>query len=59
MPPPAPGAPPPDRNWLAIEPMAGITDAPNLLQKDLYKGLQTVPAGGTWQAVFRVVPKGF
>jgi aldose 1-epimerase len=58
-PPPAPGTPPPDRNWLAIEPMAGITNAPNLEHKGIYKGLQSVPAGGTWQAVFRVVPKGF
>jgi aldose 1-epimerase len=57
--PPAPGAPPPDRNWLAIEPMAGVTDAPNLLQKGLYKGLQSVDPGKIWEASFRVRPRGF
>jgi aldose 1-epimerase len=58
-PPPAPGAPPPDRNWLAIEPMAGITNAPNLVQKGLYKELQSVPPGKTWEATFRVRTAGF
>ena len=45
--------------FVCIEPMAGITDALNLAQKGLYKELQSVPAGGTWQESFWVRPSGF
>jgi aldose 1-epimerase len=45
--------------FICIEPMAGITDALNLAQKGLYKELQTIPAGGTWQESFWVRPSGF
>jgi aldose 1-epimerase len=58
-PPPALGAPPPDRNFICFEPMAGITDASNLAQKGLYKELQSIPPGKTWEASFRVRPSGF
>ena len=46
-------------NFICIEPMAGITDAVNLAQKGIYKELQTVPAGGTWQESFWIRPGGF
>jgi aldose 1-epimerase len=45
--------------FICIEPMAGITDALNLAQKGLYKELQSIPAGGTWQESFWVRPTGF
>jgi aldose 1-epimerase len=45
--------------FICIEPMAGITDALNLAQKGLYKELQTIPAGGTWQESFWVRPSRF
>jgi aldose 1-epimerase len=39
--------------------MAGITDALNLAQKGLYKELQSIRAGGTWEESFWVRPGGF
>ena len=64
VPPPAPPAgatrrPPQDPNFIAFEPMAGITDAMNLAQKGLYKELQYIPPSGTWQESFWVRPSGF
>jgi aldose 1-epimerase len=38
-----------DPNFIAFEPMAGITDAMNLAHKGLYKELQSIPPGGTWK----------
>jgi aldose 1-epimerase len=49
----------PNRGFIAIEPMVGITDSMNLAQKGLYKELQSVPPGGTWQESFWLRPKGF
>ncbi len=54
--PPAPNPPP---NWVAIEPMAGITNSMNLAEKGLYKELQTIPPGGVWQESFWLRPRGF
>lgn len=48
-----------DGNFVCFEPMAGITDALNLAQKGLYKELQSIPPGQTWQASFWVKPIGF
>ena len=48
-----------DRNFICIEPMAGITDAVNLAQKGRYSELQSIPAGGTWQESFWIRPSGF
>jgi aldose 1-epimerase len=48
-----------DTDFLAFEPMAGITDAMNLAQKGLYNELQTIAPGGTWEASFWVKPSGF
>jgi aldose 1-epimerase len=48
-----------DPNFIAFEPMAGITDAMNLAHKGLYQELQSIPSGGSWQARFWVKPSGF
>lgn len=48
-----------DRNYICFEPMAGITDAMNLAHKGLYKDLQSIPPGGTWEESFWVRPSGF
>jgi len=56
---PTSGRPPSDRNFIALEPMAGITDAMNLAHKGLYKELQSIPPGQTWQESFWIQPSGF
>jgi aldose 1-epimerase len=48
-----------DPNFIAFEPMAGITDAMNLAQKGLYKELQYIAPGGVWEESFWVRPTGF
>ncbi|MGQ0733902.1 MAG: aldose 1-epimerase [Acidobacteriota bacterium] len=48
-----------DRNFICIEPMAGITNGINLAHKGVYRDLQSVPAGGTWRESFWVKPSGF
>jgi len=48
-----------DNNFICIEPMVGITDAMNLAQKGLYKDLQSIAPGGTWEESFWVRPSGF
>jgi aldose 1-epimerase len=53
------GAPQNDPNFIAFEPMAGITDAMNLAHKGIYKDLQSIPQGGKWEASFWVKPSGF
>ena len=45
--------------FVALEPMAGITDSMNLAQKGLYKDLQSIPPGGYWQESFWIRPRGF
>jgi aldose 1-epimerase len=50
---------PKGRDFICFEPMAGITDALNLAQRGLYKDLQHVPPGGTWQERFWIRPIGF
>ena len=49
----------PTQNFICFEPMAGITDAMNLAQKGIYKDLQSIPPGGTWQESFWIKPSGF
>jgi aldose 1-epimerase len=58
---PRPGADPEraGRGFVAIEPMAGITDSMNLAQKGLYKELQSIPPGGSWQESFWLRPSGY
>jgi aldose 1-epimerase len=45
--------------FVALEPMVGITNSMNLAHKGLYKELQTVPPGGSWQESFWIRPRGF
>jgi aldose 1-epimerase len=50
---------PKGRDFICFEPMAGVTDALNLAQRGLYKDLQHVAPGGTWEERFWVRPSGF
>jgi aldose 1-epimerase len=56
---PAPGQDPAARNFVCIEPVAGIINALNLAHKGLYKELQSVSPGGAWQESFWIRPSGF
>lgn len=49
----------PGNDFICFEPMTGITDALNLAQKGIYKDLQYIPPGQSWQESFWVRPKGF
>jgi len=57
------GAPPANPlatpNFICFEPMAGITNALNLGHKGVYKELQYIKPGGTWQESFWIRPSGF
>lgn len=58
--PPAEGvAPSPAKGFIAFEPMVGITNALNLAKKGVYKDLQVIPAGGSWEESFWVTTKGY
>ena len=46
-------------NFICFEPMAGITNAMNLAHKGVYKELQSIKPGGTWQESFWIKPTGF
>ncbi len=48
-----------DRNFICIEPMAGITNAINLAHRGVYKELQVVQPLGVWRESFWVKPSGF
>jgi aldose 1-epimerase len=52
-------AQPTGKGFIAFEPMIGITNAMNLAQKGIYKELQTIPAGGSWEESFWVTTKGY
>jgi aldose 1-epimerase len=45
--------------FVALEPMAGITNSMNLAHKGLYKELQNIPPGGSWRESFWIRPRGF
>ena len=45
--------------FVALEPMAGITNSMNLAHQGLYKELQSIPPGGSWQESFWIRPRGF
>jgi aldose 1-epimerase len=47
------------RNYICFEPMVGITNAINLAHKGLYKELQSVAPGGTWEESFWIRVRGF
>jgi aldose 1-epimerase len=47
------------RGSVAFEPMAAITNALNLAQRGLYKELQSIEPGGSWEESFWIRPHGF
>ena len=47
------------RPSVAFEPMAGISNSMNLAHRGLYKELQTVASGGSWEESFWIRPKGY
>ena len=58
--PSAPGTPAPTaKGFIAFEPMVAITNALNLSEKGVYKDLQTIPPGGSWEESFWITTKGF
>jgi aldose 1-epimerase len=58
--PPADGAPAPTgKGFIAFEPMVAITDALNLAHKGVYKELQSIPPGGSWEESFWITTKGY
>jgi len=55
----APANPRATPNFICFEPMAGITNALNLAHKGVYRELQSIAPGATWQESFWVRPSGF
>ena len=53
------GPAPPMRGFVAIEPMAGITNSMNMAHKGTYKELQSIAPGGFWQESFWIKPSGY
>jgi aldose 1-epimerase len=47
------------RNFICVEPMVGITNALNLAHKGVYRELQNVARGESWQESFWIAPRGF
>lgn len=46
-------------DFVCLEPMAGITNSMNLAHRGLYRDLQYIRPGGSWEERFRVRPSGF
>jgi aldose 1-epimerase len=59
FPPADSAAAPTAKGFIAFEPMAAITNALNLAQRGVYKDLQTIPPGGSWQESFWITTKGY
>jgi aldose 1-epimerase len=58
--PPTEGAPAPTtKGFIAFEPMVAITNALNLAHKGVYKELQSIPPGGSWEESFWITTKGY
>ena len=49
----------PHKDFVCLEPMAGITNAMNLAHRGVYDDLQYIPPGGTWEEAFRIRASGF
>ena len=47
------------RNFICFEPMVAITNALNLAHKGVYRELQSIAPGETWQESFWISPRGF
>ena len=56
---PAQGQDPASRNFVCIEPVTAIINGLNLAHAGLYKELQMIAPGGTWQESFWLRPGGF
>jgi aldose 1-epimerase len=54
-----PARPRQNPNFVAFEPMAGITDAMNLAHRGLYKELPMLAPKPVWQESFWIRPSGF
>jgi aldose 1-epimerase len=52
-------AAPAGRGFIAFEPMVGITNALNLAHRGVYKELQSIPPGGSWEESFWITTKGY
>jgi aldose 1-epimerase len=50
---------PQTRDVVCFEPMTGLTNGFNLAHEGLFKGLQSIPSGGTWTESFWIHPTGF
>ena len=48
----------PTRGTVAFEPMAAISNALNLAQRGVYKELQSIGPGGSWEESFWIQPHG-
>jgi aldose 1-epimerase len=57
--PPGGGNPRVTPNFACLEPMVAITNALNLAQKGVYRELQSIAPGATWEESFWVKPSGF
>ncbi len=53
------GAVPATKGFIAFEPMVGITNALNLAHKGVYKELQSVDPGASWEESFWITTRGF
>ncbi len=47
------------RGTVAFEPMAAVSNGLNLAHKGLYKELQSIEPGGSWEESFWIRPRGF
>ena len=45
------------RGTVAFEPMAAVSNGLNLAQKGLYKELQSIEPGGSWEESFWIRPR--
>jgi aldose 1-epimerase len=52
-------AAPANKGFIAFEPMVAITNALNLAQTGVYKDLQSIPPGGSWEESFWITTKGY
>jgi aldose 1-epimerase len=49
----------PNRDFICFEPMTGPTNAFNLAHRGVYRDLQTIPPGQSWEESFWIRPSGF
>lgn len=50
---------PPERGFVAFEPMVAITNAMNAAQAGTYKDLQSIAPGASWEESFWIKPAGY